>query len=86
MKHRMYSVSVTTTSKLVCRADPKRLHLKIFESAGGTAVLTHGQNVAAADGYPVVSATPYQSDFCQGEYWALTASGTATLRVEEVSE
>ena len=86
IKHRIYSVSVTTTAKLVCDADPKRKHLKILETAGVTAYLVDAQNRAATEGYPVSSTLPFETDWGQGEYWALTASSTATLRVEDVGE
>jgi hypothetical protein len=86
IKHRTYSVSVTTTAVRVCTADPKRKHLKILETLGVTAYLTDAQNKAATEGYPVSSTLPFETDHGQGEYWAITAAGTASLRVEDVGE
>jgi len=86
VKHRTYSVSVSTTVVLVCRADPGRKHLKIIETLGVTAYLLDRQNLAATEGYPVSSTLPFETDHGQGEYWAITAAGTANLRVEDVGE
>jgi len=83
---RTYSVAVSTTPVKVCSENPKRVCIYIVGSGAGPALITHAQNLAATDGYPVSNTLPLKNDTTTAELWAVTASGTLTLYVMEDSE
>lgn len=86
VKTRTYSVAVTTTPKRICPENPKRKAIYIIGSGAGPAYITHGQNVAYSEGYPVSSTVPLKNDTTTAELWAVMASSTLTLYVMEDSE
>ena len=86
VKTRTYSVPVTTTARRICPENPKRVAIYIIGSGAGPAYITHGQNVAYSDGYPVSSTVPLKNDTTTDELWAVMASSTLTLYVMEDSE
>jgi len=86
IKTRTYSVAVTTTPIQICPENPKRVCIYIVGSGTGPALITHGQNVSASEGYPVSNTLPLKNDTTTAELWAVMASGTLTLYVMEDSE
>lgn len=83
---RTYSVAVSTTPKRVCPENPNRVAIHMIPTTDITVLVTHGQNVAAADGYPVRQAAPLKNESSTDELWAVMASGSGTLAVMEDSE
>jgi len=86
VKTRTYSVAVTTTPTQICPENPTRVGIYIIGSGAGPAYITHGQNVAYSEGYPVSSTVPLKNDTTTAELWAVMAAGTLTLYVMEDSE
>lgn len=85
VKTRTYSVAVTTTAERICPENPKRAAIYIIGSGAGPAYVTHGQNVAYSEGYPVSSTVPLKNDTSTAELWAIMSTGTLTLYVMEDS-
>jgi len=85
-KTRTYSVAVSTTPTRICPENPKRVAIYMIPTTAITVLVTHGQNVAAAEGYPVLQTAPLKNETTKAELWAVMASGSGTLAVMEDSE
>jgi len=83
---RTYSVAVSTTPTRICPENPNRVAIHMIPTTAITVLVTHGQNVAAGEGYPVLQTAPLKNESSTDELWAVMASGSGTLAVMEDSE
>lgn len=86
VKTRTYSVAVSTTPAKICPENPKRVAIYMIPTTAITVLITHAQNVAAADGYPVLQTARLRNNTTTAELWAVMSSGSGTLAVMEDSE
>lgn len=81
-------VNVGTTAKRLCREDPQRKLLRIFNS--GTVDICVGPQGVAVDGHlagaPIRAGAGDVWDNVTAEIWAVTASGSTDVSVLEITE
>jgi len=83
---RTFALAVGTSPVKLCDKDPKRRAMLVYNNGSVTIYILSAQNLAAAQGIPVVANAAYQNDDCYGEYWIVAASGSQDVRVELDSE
>jgi len=82
-----FAVQVGSTEPVqVVKSNPRRKALLLYNNGSATIYLLSAQNKRATDGIPIPTNSAYQNDDCYGPYWAIAASGTQDLRVEEDGE
>jgi len=86
VKTRTYSVAVSTTPARISPENPKRVCIYMIPTTAITVLITHAQNIAASEGYPVLQTAPLKNDTTTAELWGVMASGSGTLAVMEDSE
>lgn len=83
---RTFAVEAETTAKQLVSANPKRVGLLVTVADTGTAYIISARNMKHTDGIKITSSLPYSNDVSTNEYWIITESNTADVRVESVSE
>lgn len=79
------SHSATTTTSKILEQSKNRKAVLIYNNGASIAYLTSNRNQGTADGIPIAVNGSYANDHfnAQGDYYILTAAGTADLRIEE---
>lgn len=85
-KSNTFPVTVTTTACELVKANPKRVGLIVYNNGTATIYVLSAQNLKTTDGIPVLLGEPYENTISTAPYWAIAASGSQDVRVEEVSE
>ena len=80
----IFAKSVTTTTALLVRANRERVGLLIYNNGGTTIELVSSEKGNYGTGIPVASGSKYSNqDHCKAAYYAVSASGTVDVRIEE---
>lgn len=77
------SLSASTTTKRVCRANPSRKRVYVQITDSGTAYIVSAQGKPYTEGIKVTSSIPYENVTSTGELWILTSSSTAACIIEQ---
>jgi hypothetical protein len=80
------AVDLSTASREIVKENPKRKEIKIKNPGATTCYLTTDKQDPTGQGYDLAQNAVYESTENQGAIYGLTASGTTTVKVFEVSE
>jgi len=79
-----YPLSVGTTVKQLCKENPTRTRLFVYNTGSAIVYILSAQNKTSADGIPVAATTgTYENKTTTAAMWIVAASGTNDVRVEE---
>jgi len=82
---RTFNIQAGTEAKQLVSANPKRVGLLVYNNGSVTVYILSAQNMAVGDGIPVAAGATYSNDESTNEYYIITESSTADVRVEVIS-